>query len=644
MSDLFVSYKAEDRARVAPLVQALEAEGLGIWWDQHIGAGSDWRTEIESHLEAARCVVVAWSERATGPEGRFVRDEAAAAQESGRYVPVIIDRVRPPLGFREVQAIDLVGWKGQRDDPRFQALVAAIHSKLSGEAPARIAPPAPVTQPRISRRAALAGGAGTLVAAAAGGFLLLRPAPAHAGRIAVLPFANLSKDTHDYFADGLAEELRCALSRAGLEVIGRTSSEAISTKDTASIVRQLGISHILTGSVRRSAEEMRVSAQLIAGRNGVQTWAENYDREVGDAIRVQSDIAERVASSLSVALGVIRKAVEIGGTRDPVAQDYLLQGGELLREQGLTKEALAQVIELDKRAIARDPNYARAVLNLGQLQASYAGQFASSPEESARWLADAEKTIRHGVALAPGFGPGYAALADLDRGRLRYGPALAGFRKALLLAPSNPNTLTRALNALPWIGTLGEAEEAARRLVSLDPLSPTAHSLLTLSLSLAGRLDEAVATGRRAVELSPTNANALTQLAYVHVSRNELDEALSVSGKLSAGDFNRPFVAGVVAARRGQATGVDAGITALRGLFGDFASYQFAQIHAMSGALDKAFEELAVAEKVKDPGLMSTMRDPFLKSLRGDGRFAALVDRLAFPIVDAAVGASAKVL
>jgi serine/threonine-protein kinase len=385
---------------------------------------------------------------------------------------------------------------------------------------------------------------------------------------------------------------------------------------------------------------MRVSAQLIAGKNGVETWADSYDRQVGDAIRVQSDIAERVASALSVALGVIRKAVEIGGTKDPIAQDYVLQGAELLREQGLTKEALAQVVELNKRAIARDPNYARAVLNLGQLQASYAGQFASSPQEGARWLADAEKTIRHGVALAPGFGPGYAALADLHRGRLRYGPALAGFRKALLLAPSNPNTLTRALNALPWIGTLGEAEEAARRLVSLDPLSPTAHSLLTLTLSLAGRLDEAVVTGRRAVELSPSNANAITQLAYVHVSRNELADALKVSGTLSPGDFNRPFVAGVVAARRGQPAGIDEAIAALRGLFGDFASYQFAQIHAMGGAIDDAFKELAVAEKVRDPGLMSTMRDPFLRALHGDGRFAALVGRLAFPVVDAAVRAS----
>lgn len=466
---------------------------------------------------------------------------------------------------------------------------------------------------------------------------LVRPSPAQAGRIAILPFSNLSSGTQDYFADGLTEELRGALARAGLEVIGRTSSEAVAKENTAAIVQELGVSHVLTGSVRRSGDTMRVSAQLIAGKDGVEKWAENYDRSAGDAIQIQTDIAERVASALSVAMGVIRKAVEIGGTRDPIAQDYVLQGAEILREKGLTKEALAAVVALNQRAVQRDPNYARAVLNIGQLQASYAGQFAASPEEGAQWLADAEKTIRRGVALAPGFGPGYAALADLERGRLNYAPALKGFRKAMVLSPTVANALVRALNALPWIGTLGEAEDAARTLVSLDPLSATSYSLLTLVLSLSGRLDEAIAAGRRAVELSPKNANAITQLAYSQLSRGDLDGAIATSQALSAGDFNRPFIAGVAAAKRGQAAGVDAAIAALRGLFGDFASYQFAQLHALAGSADKAFDALAVAEKVKDPGLMSTMRDPFLKPLRGDTRFGSLVARLKFPIVDSGI-------
>ena len=115
MSDVFVSYKAEDRPRVRPLVEALESDGLSVWWDAHIGGGDAWRDSIEKQLEDACCVLVVWSKRSVGPEGHFVRDEAARAQRKHVYFPVLIDRVEPPLGFGESQAISLIGWRGSQD-------------------------------------------------------------------------------------------------------------------------------------------------------------------------------------------------------------------------------------------------------------------------------------------------------------------------------------------------------------------------------------------------------------------------------------------------------------------------------------------------------------------------------------------------
>src|SRR6185295_17475852 len=112
MSDVFVSYKAEDRPRVEPLVEALEAEGLSVWWDARVGGGEAWREAIAEQLDGAKCVIVIWSKRSTGPEGRFVRDEANHAQHRGTYLPVTIDKVQPPLGFGEMQALSLIGWKG----------------------------------------------------------------------------------------------------------------------------------------------------------------------------------------------------------------------------------------------------------------------------------------------------------------------------------------------------------------------------------------------------------------------------------------------------------------------------------------------------------------------------------------------------
>src|SRR3954469_6676414 len=133
MADLFVSYKSEDRARVAPLVAALEADGISVWWDAHIGGGSEWRETIESELNAAPCVLVVWSTRSVGREGSFVRDEATRALRRGAYLPIRIDDVEPPLGFGETQALPLIGWKRDRADPRYVALLTAVRAVIAGK-------------------------------------------------------------------------------------------------------------------------------------------------------------------------------------------------------------------------------------------------------------------------------------------------------------------------------------------------------------------------------------------------------------------------------------------------------------------------------------------------------------------------------
>src|SRR4029453_4468069 len=156
MADVFVSYKAEDRARIQPLVSALEAEGFSVWWDAHIGGGTNWQEEIELRLDSAKCVLVVWSDRSVGHGGHFVRDEARRAQRRGAYVPVCLGEVEPPLGFGESPALSVKGWKGYSADPRFQAVISAVQSRVSGERDSR--PQAQLHTPRVSRRAVVAGG------------------------------------------------------------------------------------------------------------------------------------------------------------------------------------------------------------------------------------------------------------------------------------------------------------------------------------------------------------------------------------------------------------------------------------------------------------------------------------------------------
>lgn len=207
MTDIFVSYKSEDRERVRPIVTALKAAQFSVWWDEQIAGGSAWRLEIQQALDAARCVIVVWSRRSVAAEGQFVHDEAARAQKRGVYLPICIDAVDPPLGFGEVQIHSLIGWKGKVDDPAMTELIAAARATAAGHR----RPSEATRRPgRLDRRMVIGGGIAAAATAAAGGgiFLWQRSAAASAGdSLAVLPFANLSGDPGQaYFADGMAEE------------------------------------------------------------------------------------------------------------------------------------------------------------------------------------------------------------------------------------------------------------------------------------------------------------------------------------------------------------------------------------------------------------------------------------------------------
>lgn len=144
MAEIFVSYKADDRMRVAPLVVALREAGLDVWWDQDIPAGGGWRETIAAELDAARLCIVAWSASSTGPGGRYVREEAERAAARDAYLGVLIEPVVPPFGFAEWQAIDLSGWRGKAGDPLLGHFVAQVEARLAN----RAAPPAPALRRR----------------------------------------------------------------------------------------------------------------------------------------------------------------------------------------------------------------------------------------------------------------------------------------------------------------------------------------------------------------------------------------------------------------------------------------------------------------------------------------------------------------
>jgi serine/threonine-protein kinase len=357
--DIFLSYSRQDIGIAGKMAAALKAAGHNVWWDQALKSGEVYDQVTETALREARVVVLLWSKAAVASD--WVRSEATVAMQRGALTPVMIEACQRPVMFELRQSADLIGWKGNAKDPRLAAFLGDVARQLATPAPAMPAQiPALPPSAGPSRRLLIGGGAALGAAAlAGGGWLLLRPTAAHAANtsIAVLPFANLSGDPGQaYFSDGIAEELRSALATiAGLNVAARTSSELMRDTDIKEAASKLGVAHVLTGSVRRGGGKIRVTAQLLDGQTGLESWSQAYDRPSGDVLDVQTGIAQAVANALSLQFGAA--AALVGGTKKLIAYEaYLRARSNKLLDNAGYLNALADI----DAAIAADPDFALA--------------------------------------------------------------------------------------------------------------------------------------------------------------------------------------------------------------------------------------------------------------------------------------------
>jgi serine/threonine-protein kinase len=631
-TDVFVSYKAEDRARLRPLIAALEAEGFTVWWDTHIGGGAHWREDIQEHLEAAKCVIVVWSRRSVGIDGDFVRDEASRARKRGAYLPIRLDPVEPPLGFGEVQAISLKGWKGDPTDPRFLAIAEAVRRRIAGEDIAHV--DLGNHGRAVSRRTLVVGGAAAATAlAATGGWLLLKSGAANAKRIAVLPFDNLSGDaTQAYFSEGIAEELRSALTRIGMQVIGRASSDAVKDLDAKVVASKLGVANILTGSVRRSSSMVRIGAQLVDGGDGVQRWEQTYDRAPGDEIKIQTDIATNVAQSLSVALGQAGKsALTLGGTDDSAAQDLLLRASALYAND-TSEKAVREGVRLLDAAIARDPDYANAFRMKANFLEFLATSYSENADEMTRGKDAAEAAARRAIAIAPKLGSAYAELAGIEEDRFNFDKAQQFMRQAMALSPGDPKVISTSMY-IRWY-VCGEPDKAlslADHLAELNPLTPTSYSVRSAILIELRRYAEAIREARKSLQLAPSREWPHQLIANALILMNRPEEARAELNSVPADDLYRLASEAIIAARAGDTSAVQRIVSQIQKGSGDSAMFQYAQIYAQALQLDRAFEALEKGLAVKDPGVTGLRTDPFLDPIRRDPRYAALVKKVNFP-------------
>jgi TolB-like protein/DNA-binding winged helix-turn-helix (wHTH) protein len=350
-------------------------------------------------------------------------------------------------------------------------------------------------------RAARDGGPSAAVASPVA--TLKASAPANGTRsLAVLPFTNLSPDAEqDYFADGVGVELLNVLSRVpDLQVTGRISSSRVKGRGEplTAVGETLGVAHLLTGSVRRAGERVRITVELIDVASGYQVWSDSYDRQLGDIFDLQDEIAERVATALQVKLG-LGESGEIGMTRNVAAYDEFLRG--VWQFNDFRPESIPLAVEHMHRAIALDPTFSRA---WAYLYCIYTDGTAIVPDRTEEWRRKALEALEHARSVTPE-SPFVHILSA--REEMRLGRLLEA-RAALDALPSGYWTADRYVTRDVFRGKFatgtGHAQaalEVLERAGAADPLSPIVEYFRSLAYANAGDSANALAASDRGVEL-----------------------------------------------------------------------------------------------------------------------------------------------
>lgn len=447
--------------------------------------------------------------------------------------------------------------------------------------------------------------------------------------IAVLPLLNESGDSKDeYFSDGLTEELIAALAQiSGLKVIGRSSSFRFKnrTEEPKTIGEKLGVSTLLEGTVRKQGDRVRIVAELINAADGIEVWTRTFDRELKDIFAVQQEIARAVAESLRVTLlGSEEKSTQMA-TNNVEAHNAYLQGHFYSVRRNA--EDYRKAIEYFDQAIQLDPNYALAYAERSEVWTVVGDLTGQRSTAFPKARSDAEKA----VAIAPSLAEAHAALGWVRAFvEWKFAEGLSELQRAKELSPANPTANDLLARVIVYGGRMEEAERQARQAVELDPLSAATQFTLGRVLFYAGKLDAAAAAGRKMAELHPSASSSHRWQVLVAVQRGEGETALR-EAQLEPDDSIRPFELALAYYVRGEHQAADAALGDLIAHSREGLAYQIAQVYAVRGEKDKAFDWLQIAFDNHDGGMPSLLVDPVLRGLRDDARYKNLVVKVGLP-------------
>lgn len=459
--------------------------------------------------------------------------------------------------------------------------------------------------------------------------------------VAVLPFTNFSSENgNDYFSDGITEEIINALAGIkDIQVASRTTvfSYKKVTKDIRDIGKELNVSYLLEGSVRKAGDRIRVTAQLISSDTGFHIWSENFDRELKDIFDVQDEIARKIVDKLESSIAVQkRKRIYESSTENIDAYNFYLQG--LFYWNKRTPEAIRKAIELFNKAIHECNTYTNAYSYLANCY-TFLGTIGYMNAEKAFQMA--EKNALKAIEINNSRADSYVALGYVNLfGKWDFNLAEANLRKAITMEPDN----SEARQALSFyyriIGRFDKMLQQAEAAVKIDPLSLPALLELGRSYWVVGEYEKALNAFNEALELDPLFRSAIEGKALVYMSQKKYDKALRTVKKyinLMDSKYNGGAQLASLYALMGNNKQAEENIELIskrqeeepeQNLMLDYAI-----AYTAKGEIDLAFEYLNKAYDLKLGSLLLIKTLPFNKILAADPRFHALIEKIGLPPV-----------
>jgi TolB-like protein len=449
--------------------------------------------------------------------------------------------------------------------------------------------------------------------------------------IAVLPFVDMSEHKdQEYFSDGLSEELIDMLTKIpDLRVPARTSSFYFKGKQAtiADIAKVLGVSYVLEGSVRKSGNTLRITAQLIRVDNGYHVWSETYDRKLDDIFQIQDEIAKSVVNGLKVSVlgGTIPRATP---TANHDAYLLYLQAKEI-EYRGNSLDSSRKAINYLHEALKLDPEFSQGWVTLATFLAADYNLFDVEPHDEARALI--YSALDHARRLEPSLLSIHVVL-----GRVLYEvdwnwqAADAELKQAIELEPGNSEAHRLAGYLATTYGRFDEAIKHSEKAIELDPLQPWNYIARGYAAYRSGRLAQSEANFRTALDLAPGSGKFHCLLGAVLIARGQRESALAEMKKESNPRFRHVGMALALDAL-GQPNESDKELQIAEQQFGDEMGYWIAMVYAARRDPDRAFAWLDRAFNVYGEGITWIKGDPLLGSLVEDPRYKSLLQKMRLP-------------